>query len=52
MMKMNKSVTFCDYGCGLASLNTGSADGWLCDVGPVNHLVHAVVCHRNHHLIL
>lgn len=48
----NKSMTFCDNGRGLASLNAGSADGWLCDVSPVHHLVHAVVRHSNHHLIL
>lgn len=44
--------TFGDDRADVSSAQTGPADAWTRDVGPVNHLVHTVVGHSDQHPVL
>lgn len=52
LLSHNTCCTFSNNWNDVSSSEAGLADSWSSDVGPVNHLLHTVVGHSDHHAIL
>lgn len=44
--------TFSDDWDDVSSTQTGLADPWPCNISPVNHLLHTIIGHIDHHPVL